>query len=100
MSFENWSKERAEHFELCAKTALPPEDRLPWKLNEALRYAVLGGGKRVRPLLVYAAGELVGANEQELDHIALAVEYIHSYSLVHDDMPCMDNDIWLSLIHI
>lgn len=94
MSFEVWSKERADHFELCAKKALPPEDRLPWKLNEALRYAVLDGGKRVRPLLVYAAGELVQADAKSLDHIALAVEYIHSYSLVHDDMPCMDNDQW------
>lgn len=94
MSFKEWSKERAEHFEFCAMSALPPENRLPWKLNEAVRYAVLDGGKRIRPLLVYATGELVGADQKALDHIALAVEYIHSYSLVHDDMPCMDNDMW------
>lgn len=92
MDFKSWSTERASHFELCAKKALPPDNRLPWKLHEAMRYAVLDGGKRIRPLLAYAAGELVGAKEEALDHIALALEYIHSYSLVHDDMPCMDND--------
>lgn len=92
MDFKSWSTERASHFELCAKKALPPDNRLPWKLHEAMRYAVLDGGKRIRPLLAYAAGELVGAKEVALDHIALALEYIHSYSLVHDDMPCMDND--------
>lgn len=92
MDFKSWSAERAAHFELCAKKALPPDNRLPWKLHEAMRYAVLDGGKRIRPLLAYAAGELVGANETSLDRIALALEYTHSYSLVHDDMPCMDND--------
>lgn len=92
MDFKSWSTERASHFELCAKKVLPPDNRLPWKLHEAMRYAVLDGGKRIRPLLAYAAGELVGAKEEALDHIALALEYIHSYSLVHDDMPCMDND--------
>ena len=92
MDFKSWSAERAAHFELCAKKALPPDNRLPWKLHEAMRYAVLDGGKRIRPLLAYAAGELVSANEASLDRIALALEYIHSYSLVHDDMPCMDND--------
>lgn len=92
MDFKSWSAERAAHFELCVKKALPPDNRLPWKLHEAMRYAVLDGGKRIRPLLAYASGELVGADEGALDHIALALEYIHSYSLVHDDMPCMDND--------
>mgnify|MGYP005797854865 CR=1 FL=1 len=92
MDFKSWSAQRAAHFELCAKKALPPDNRLPWKLHEAMRYAVLDGGKRIRPLLAYAAGELVGAKEEALDHIALSLEYIHSYSLVHDDMPCMDND--------
>ena len=90
--FKAWSRERAEHFEACAKKALPPENKLPWKLHESMRYSVLDGGKRVRPLLVYAAGRLVDADDEALDHIALAVEYVHSYSLVHDDMPCMDND--------
>lgn len=92
MDFKAWGKERAEHFERVAQYALPMETKQPWKLHQAMRYAVLDGGKRIRPLLVYAAGLLVDAKEGVTDHLALAVEYIHSYSLVHDDMPCMDND--------
>jgi farnesyl diphosphate synthase len=57
-----------------------------------MRYSVLGGGKRVRPLLVYASGELAGAPEDHLDSMAAAVELIHAYSLVHDDLPAMDDD--------
>jgi geranylgeranyl pyrophosphate synthase len=64
----------------------------PDRLLDAMRYSVLGGGKRVRPLLVYASGELVGADEGPLDAIAAAVELIHAYSLVHDDLPAMDDD--------
>ena len=58
-----------------------------------MRYAVLGGGKRVRPLLAYAAGELADADPAVVDGPAAAVEMIHAYSLVHDDLPCMDNDV-------
>ena len=58
-----------------------------------MRYAVLGGGKRVRPLLAFAAGELAGADPQRVDAAAAAVELIHAYSLVHDDLPCMDDDV-------
>jgi farnesyl diphosphate synthase len=58
-----------------------------------MRYAVLGGGKHVRPLVVYAAGEVTAADAEALDRAALAVEYVHAYSLVHDDLPCMDNDV-------
>jgi farnesyl diphosphate synthase len=58
-----------------------------------MRYAVLGGGKHVRPLLVYAAGEVTAADCEALDRAALAVEYVHAYSLVHDDLPCMDDDV-------
>ena len=54
---------------------------------------MLDGGKRVRPLLTYAAGEMAGADASVLDDVALAVEYVHAYSLVHDDLPCMDNDV-------
>ena len=63
------------------------------RLHEAMRYAVLGGGKRVRPLLAHAAGELTGAPAGALDHAGCAVELIHAYSLVHDDLPCMDDDV-------
>ncbi|MDR0673820.1 MAG: polyprenyl synthetase family protein [Zoogloeaceae bacterium] len=63
------------------------------RLHEAMRYAALGGGKRVRPLLVFAAGELVAAKEETLLVCALAVELIHAYSLAHDDLPAMDDDV-------
>ena len=68
------------------------DHEVPDRLLDAMRYSVLGGGKRVRPLLVYASGELVGAAEDALDAVAAAVELIHAYSLVHDDLPAMDDD--------
>ena len=71
---------------------LPPAHIAPQRLHEAMRYAVLGGGKRVRPLLAFAAGAVTGADVERLQHVAAAVELIHAYSLVHDDMPAMDND--------
>jgi len=72
--------------------ALPPEDQPPAELHRAMRYAVLGGGKRLRPLLVYATGTTFGAPLETLDASAAAVEIIHAYSLVHDDLPAMDDD--------
>ena len=71
---------------------LPAAGAEPARLHEAMRYTVLGGGKRVRPLLVFAAGGLFGADTEALARAAAAVEMIHAYSLVHDDMPCMDDD--------
>ena len=64
----------------------------PGRLREAMRYAVLGGGKRIRPRLLYAAGRVVGAAPATLDAAAAAVELLHAYSLVHDDLPAMDDD--------
>ena len=72
--------------------ALPPEEQPPTQLHRAMRYAVLGGGKRLRPVLVYAAGCALGAAPGALDASAAAVEIIHAYSLVHDDLPAMDDD--------
>lgn len=72
--------------------ALPSPDQAPGRLHAAMRHAVLGGGKRMRPLLVYAAGAVSGAQEAMLDAPAAAVELIHAYSLVHDDLPAMDDD--------
>jgi farnesyl diphosphate synthase len=74
------------------ETALPSADILPQRLHAAQRYAVLGGGKRLRPLLVYCTGEALNVPAAMLDAPAAAVELIHSYSLVHDDLPAMDND--------
>src|SRR5574343_392940 len=71
---------------------LPAQDTIPARLHDAMRYATLGGGKRVRPLLAFAAGELTGAAAEHLDIVACAIELIHAYSLVHDDLPCMDDD--------
>jgi farnesyl diphosphate synthase len=71
---------------------LPPEDQPPVELHRAMRYAVLGGGKRLRQLLVYATGNAFGAPLDRLDATAAAVEIIHAYSLVHDDLPAMDDD--------
>jgi len=72
---------------------LPPAHVAPARLHEAMRYAVLGGGKRVRPLLSFAAGEVTAAPRERLEVAAAAVEMIHAYSLVHDDLPCMDDDV-------
>ena len=71
---------------------LPPESAPPERLHEAMRYSVLAPGKRVRPVLVYAAGRAVGTPPEQLDGLACAVEMIHVYSLIHDDLPAMDDD--------
>ena len=91
-AFDDWMKTVQAGSEQDLSGYLPAADAVPAKLHEAMRYALLGGGKRVRPLLVYAAGALFGADAQVLSRAAAAVEMIHAYSLVHDDMPCMDDD--------
>lgn len=72
--------------------ALPAADVKPVRLHEAMHYAVFNGGKRMRPLLVYASGECLGIAEASLDAPATAIELIHAFSLVHDDLPAMDDD--------
>jgi farnesyl diphosphate synthase len=89
-----WRREMAARVEDALARALPAADALPTRLHEAMRYACLGGGKRVRPLLVHGSAELSGASEEATSAAACAVELIHAYSLVHDDLPCMDNDDW------
>ncbi len=84
----HWRKRADEALEQW----LPGEELNPSRLHAAMRYAVLDGGKRVRPLLVYAAGQACGVPETHLDAPAVAVELIHAYSLVHDDLPAMDDD--------
>jgi farnesyl diphosphate synthase len=92
MTFEHWTRAVLERVETALERYLPSAATEPARLHEAMRYAVLGGGKRVRPLLCHAAGELTGARAESLDAAAAALEMIHVYSLVHDDMPCMDDD--------
>lgn len=78
--------------ERCLERWLPTADAEPQQLHEAMRYAVLGGGKRVRPALVYFTGAALDVPDHRLDGPAAAVELIHAYSLVHDDLPAMDDD--------
>ena len=93
LDFKSWMRAVQARMEAVLMASLPGDEHIPARLHQAMRYAVLDGGKRVRPLLVFAAGELVGADPARLDHAAAAVELIHAYSLVHDDMPAMDNDV-------
>ena len=91
-SFDGWMATVQVDVEAALASLLPQPGTEPARLHAAMRYSVLGGGKRVRPLLVFAAGGLFGAEPASLARAAAAVEMIHAYSLVHDDMPCMDDD--------
>ena len=92
-AFPEWMRAVQARAEATLARLLPPAEAIPARLHQAMRYACLGGGKRVRPLLAFAAGELTGAAPQKLEIAACAVEMIHAYSLVHDDLPCMDDDV-------
>jgi len=91
--FQNWATSCQARIETFLEARLPAIDCVPERLHKAMRYSVLGGGKRVRPLLSFAAGELAAAEVERVTIVAAAVELIHAYSLVHDDLPCMDDDI-------
>jgi geranylgeranyl pyrophosphate synthase len=85
---EHWQT----HIECELAARLPPPDAQPARLHQALRYSVLGGGKRVRPALIYATAAALDIPQNSVDGAACAVELIHAYSLVHDDLPAMDDD--------
>ncbi|MGQ0750873.1 MAG: polyprenyl synthetase family protein [Betaproteobacteria bacterium] len=91
--FQSWVHARQARIESVLETVLTAPDIAPQRLHQAMRYAVLGAGKRVRPLLTFAAGELSAADAERVGIAAAAVECIHAYSLVHDDLPCMDDDV-------
>jgi len=91
--FGEWAAALQEQMETALAHVLPAQGIAPARLHEAMRYAVLGGGKRVRPLLAFAAGEVAEAPHDRVTVAAAAVELIHAYSLVHDDLPCMDDDV-------
>lgn len=93
MDFQSWMTAVQQRTERALDSLLPAAEIAPRRLHQAMRYATLGGGKRVRPLLCHAAGELVGADHARLDIAGCAVEMVHAYSLAHDDLPCMDNDV-------
>ncbi|MEO8537237.1 MAG: farnesyl diphosphate synthase [Betaproteobacteria bacterium] len=92
-AFADWTRERQQRIEQVLDGLLPSAEApgSP-RLAAAMRYATLGGGKRMRPLLAYAAAELAGGARDDVDRCAAAVEFIHAYSLIHDDLPCMDDD--------
>jgi len=90
--FATWSREVAGRMEAVIADLLPPLRAAPARLHDAMRYASLGGGKRVRPMLAFAAGLVTNAEAKRLEVVATALELIHAYSLVHDDLPCMDDD--------
>jgi farnesyl diphosphate synthase len=92
LAFENRIAHYNERVAQKLDAALPPVTEAPQILHEAMRYAVFNGGKRVRPLLVYAAGECLQIKEHVLDSPAAAIELLHAFSLVHDDLPAMDDD--------
>ena len=92
LAFAEWVIEKQLRIEQMLNLTLPSTDITPQVLHSAMRYSALGGGKRVRALLCYAASELCNGDESMADAAACAVELIHAYSLVHDDMPCMDDD--------
>jgi farnesyl diphosphate synthase len=91
--FRDWMRAHRLRVEEVLEQMLPAATIAPARLHEAMRYAVLGGGKRVRPLLAFAAGEVARARPESVAIPAAAVELIHAYSLVHDDLPCMDDDL-------
>ena len=91
--FQAWARDVAGRTEAALLELMPSGRVAPARLHDAMRYSTLGGGKRVRAMLVYAAGELVQADRDRLRIPASAVELIHAYSLIHDDLPCMDDDV-------
>lgn len=92
MTFADWMRSVQDRTESALDRLLPLATRVPAHLHAAMRYATLGGGKRVRPLLCHGSGAIFGADMPTLDAAASAVEMIHVYSLIHDDLPAMDND--------
>lgn len=92
MSFDEWSAAHRARVEAALGKFLPLAELPSGRMLEAMRYSALGGGKRLRALLSYAAAESLGAPASLADHAAAAVEMIHAYSLIHDDLPCMDDD--------
>ena len=91
--FAAWMGVVQARMETALQRFLPAPEIVPGRLHRAMRYAVLGGGKRVRPLLAFAAGELAASDPARVEVVAAAIEMIHAYSLVHDDLPCMDDDV-------
>lgn len=91
LDFSTYAATRGRLIDEAIEAALPPADQPPQIIHQAMRYSVLGGGKRLRPLLVAASAETCGEDPRSVLPVACAVEFIHTYSLIHDDLPAMDN---------
>ena len=91
--FPDWMRGVQARIEAALSRLLPSGEAIPARLHQAMRYASLGSGKRVRPLLAFATGEITRSTPERLEIVSCAVELIHAYSLVHDDLPSMDNDV-------
>ncbi len=92
MDIKSYLAESKKLIDGCLERLLPPEDEAPATIHKAMRYSVFAGGKRVRPILVLASGESMGGDREALLHLGAAVEMMHTYSLIHDDLPALDND--------
>jgi geranylgeranyl diphosphate synthase type II len=92
MDLKLYLKERQQRIDAALDRYLPAEDTLPQQLHKAIRYSVFAGGKRIRPILMLAACETVGGDIEQVIPAACAMEMIHTYSLIHDDLPAMDDD--------
>ncbi len=92
MNTSSYFKQQVRKIDKALDSYLPKESEVPFVIHKAMRYAVLSGGKRLRPVLLLAACEAVGGDERKAMPAACAIELIHNYSLIHDDLPCMDDD--------
>ena len=92
LPFPEWMAQVQDRVEKALARHLPSAETIPARLHRAMRYSCLNGGKRVRPLLAFAAGEIGAACPEKLEIVSCSLEMIHAYSLIHDDLPCMDND--------
>ncbi|MGB0238299.1 MAG: polyprenyl synthetase family protein [Cycloclasticus sp.] len=91
-AFQQFQHEKVQQIEAALDSLLPSTQLEPQQLHEAMRYSTLNGGKRIRAMLVYATGYLLEIQQQTLDSLACSIELIHAYSLIHDDLPAMDDD--------
>jgi geranylgeranyl diphosphate synthase type II len=92
VNISEYFKQKAAQVDLWLDRLLPPESEIPATIHQAMRYSTFAGGKRLRPILTIATGGIFGADERELMPAACSIEMIHTYSLIHDDLPAMDND--------
>ena len=92
MDLKKYLQEKEDIVNKALDTLLPKEDEFPQRLHKAMRYSIFAGGKRIRPILVIAAAEVFGKTAANVINIACAIELIHTYSLIHDDLPAIDND--------